>query len=143
MIEDDDLHAVAARPRTPLHPTITRDQIDVLVETFYADVWADARLGPIFTARIADRPRHLATMKSFWESVLLHTGSYRGRPMPAHMKLKEVVEGDFTIWLGHFERAVTRVFEPDARPLVIATAERIARSFWIGMFGGLSGRPTF
>jgi hemoglobin len=50
--------------RRPLHPSITELQIDALVETFYAAIWADQRLGPIFAAHIADREKHLETMSS-------------------------------------------------------------------------------
>jgi truncated hemoglobin YjbI len=40
-------------------------------------------------------------------SVVLKTGCYEGRPVPAHLKLKTVVEDDFAIWLGLF-RATAR-----------------------------------
>lgn len=137
----EDLRVRADIVRHPVHVSITEAQISNLVETFYDDIWADPRLGPIFSARIAERPAHLAKMKRFWSSVLLKTGVYTGRPMPAHVKLSEVQEADFAIWLGLFRRAADQAFEPDAAPLVIETAERIARSFWLAMFGGLVGSP--
>jgi hemoglobin len=114
--------------RTPVHPSITEAQIDALVETFYSAIWSDDRLGPIFSAHITDRPVHLATMKRFWSSVLLHTSTYKGRPVPAHAKLTGVVESDFPRWLDHFHYAAQNVFEPDAAVLVDAAAKRIAES---------------
>ena len=134
---DEFLRVRADIVRTPLHPSITEAQISDLVDTFYDAVWADDRLGPIFAGRIADRPAHLAKMKRFWSSVMLKTGSYSGRPMPVHMKLSEVQENDFVVWLSLFRKAARSSFETAAVPLVIETAERIARSFWLAMFGGL------
>ncbi len=137
----EDLRVRSDIVRHPVHPSITEAQIAHLVDTFYDAVWADPRLGPIFAGRIPDRPAHLTKMKTFWSSVLLKTGRYHGRPMPAHMKLDEVAESDFAIWLGHFRKAAAEAFEPEAAARVIETAERIARSFWLAMFGGIFGTP--
>jgi hemoglobin len=131
------------RPATallPVHPSITAEQIDAMVEAFYRQIWADDRLGPIFAAHISDRAKHLQTMKDFWSSVLLKTPSYRGRPVPAHMRLTEAVETDFPRWLAFFGDAAREAFDPDAAPLVIAAAERIARSLWMAMFAGPTSR---
>jgi hemoglobin len=130
---------VIARP--PVHPSITEAQIDALVETFYSAIWSDDRLGPIFSAHITDRPVHLATMKRFWSSVLLHTGVYKGRPVPVHVKLTGVVESDFPRWLDHFRHAAQDVFEPDAAVPVDAAAKRIAKSLWFAMFDGALTKP--
>ncbi len=127
--------------RHPVHDSISEEQIGRLVDSFYADVWADPVLGPIFSSRIKERDAHLVKMKNFWSSVLLHTGRYKGRPMPAHVKLSEVQEEDFGRWLRLFEKSVREVFSPDAVPLVMEKAQRIAQSFWLAMFGGLSGAP--
>ncbi len=130
--------------RLPLHDSITEAQVDALVETFYRRIWSDDRLGPIFAAHVTDRPKHLATMKRFWSSVLLKTGDYKGRPVPAHVKLTEVVETDFPRWLAFFRVSVSETFDPAAAPLVVAAAERIAQSLWFAMFGShLSRPPTF
>lgn len=121
--------------RQPVHPTITEEQVSYLVELFYQRVRADARLGPLFDARLEGKwPMHLAKMKDFWSSVLLRTGCYKGTPMPAHMQLHESVSEDFRIWLSIFRPTAVEVFQAEAAPLVIAIAERIAQSLWLGMF---------
>ncbi|MEL6372931.1 MAG: group III truncated hemoglobin [Pseudomonadota bacterium] len=120
--------------RAPAHASITEAQIAALVDTFYDQVWSDPRLGPIFSAHIDDRPAHLATMKRFWSSVLLKTGTYKGRPVPAHIKLAEVQDGDFEIWLGLFREACEKTFAPEPAAVVICTAKTIARSLWLAMF---------
>lgn len=130
--------------RRPVHSSITEQHVDALVETFYSSVWADERLGPIFEAHIVDRAAHLATMKRFWSSVLLRSGAYKGKPVPAHVKLSGVVESDFPRWLEHFHHATRSVFEPEAADLVDAAAKNIAESLWLAMFGGVAtGRPNW
>ena len=52
-----------------------------LVDRFYAKVRADALLGPIFAAHVADWGPHLERMAAFWSSVALMTGRYHGTPV--------------------------------------------------------------
>ncbi|MCW5732134.1 MAG: group III truncated hemoglobin, partial [Alphaproteobacteria bacterium] len=83
-----------------------------LVETFYGRIRQDELLGPIFDARIANWPAHLARMCDFWSSVALMSGRYHGQPMAAHIRLP-VDDGHFAHWLGLFE-AVAREVCPAA-----------------------------
>ena len=128
----EDLLAVGhASNRQPRHPSITRQQISDLVDNFYARVREHERLGAIFASRITgDWAPHLAKMKLFWASVLLRTGNYKGRPVPAHAKLSEVVIDDYRMWLDLFRATVRETFASQAQPLVIDAAERIASSPW-------------
>ncbi len=122
--------------RAPLHPSISTRQISELVDRFYDAVWADPVLGPVFVSRVGERrAEHLQRMKLFWSSVLLKSGAYKGRPVPAHVKLSEVRSDDFRIWLSHFRTTANTVFAPEAAPVVIEAAERIAASLWLAMFG--------
>jgi hemoglobin len=61
--------------------------IETLVRRFYERVRADAALGPIFSARIADWEPHLQRMCAFWSSVALMSGRYHGQPMQVHSPL--------------------------------------------------------
>ena len=131
-----ELAARAAFDARPLHPAITQDQISRLVDKFYDRVFADARLGPIFLKHIGeDRSAHMRTMKQFWSSVLLKTRTYTGQPVPVHLKLSEVRRDDFAIWLGYFRETANELFEPDAAAIIITSAERIAESLKLAMFG--------
>lgn len=114
----------------------------MLVDTFYDRVRRDGRLGPIFDARIGEAwPRHLQRMKHFWSSVLLRTGAYKGKPVPAHKRLQDVRTEDFDLWLSLFRKSVTEVFEAEAQPFVITAAERIAQSLWLAMFADPFSEP--
>ena len=118
--------------RTPVHPSIDTAQISALVDQFYAKVRAHERLGHLFADGMEkDWPEHLDRMKAFWRSVLLKTGEYKGKPVPAHMKLEEIKTDDFRQWLQLFEETASNLMAPEAVPLVLKTAERIASSLWL------------
>jgi len=133
-----NLRIEAARPK-PEKPIaaegVDRAFIGGIVRDFYARVRTDERLGPIFARHIAgDWEPHLEKMTDFWCSVILKTGEYQGRPVPAHLKLKEVRESDFAIWLGLFRQTVQERCSPEVAGVFIERAERIARSLQLAMF---------
>lgn len=125
-----------------VHPLVDRAFIGALVRDFYGRVRSDTRLGPIFASQIrGDWDPHLEKMTDFWCSVILKNGAYSGRPVPAHLKLKQVVEEDFDIWLGHFRKTVADRCPPDIADVFIERAERIAQSLKLAMFFRLD-RPA-
>ncbi len=106
--------------------------IDRLVRRFYAHVRADALLGPIFEARIADWEPHLQRMCAFWSSVALMTGRYHGQPMRVHMPLPVDAE-HFDRWLALFERTAEEVCPGPAVAHFVERARRIAESLELGV----------
>lgn len=109
-------------------------QIEDLVALFYARVREDAELGPIFERTIgADWGPHLKTMCDFWSSVMNTTGRYKGRPIPAHIKLTGIEPHHFERWLGLFANAVQELFEPALAQLFVLRAQRIAESLKLGL----------
>lgn len=133
-----NLRIEAARPK-PERP-IAAEGVDSafiggIVRDFYARVRNDQRLGPIFARHIAgDWEPHLEKMTDFWCSVILKTGEYQGRPVPAHLKLKDVREPDFAIWLGLFRQTVQERCSPKMADVFIDRAELIAKSLQLAMF---------
>jgi hemoglobin len=137
----DRIRPVAEEPLES--PEVDRAFIGRLVRAFYGRVRKDPRLGPIFEHHIADDwEPHLEKMTDFWCSVILKTGTYQGRPVPAHLKLKEVVEGDFAIWLGLFRETASELCAPEVAAVFIDRAERIARSLSLAMFFRLPQHPA-
>lgn len=129
--------------RALVHPDIDRAFIGALVRDFYGRVRADDRLGPIFAAEIkGDWNPHLEKMTDFWCSVILKNGAYSGRPVPAHVKLKQVRETDFDIWLGLFRETAEARCPPGVGDIFIDRAERIARSLKLAMFFRIDARPA-
>ncbi len=108
-------------------------QIRALVHRFYERIRDDAVLGPIFSRVIGDDwSRHLALMCDFWSSVMLSTGRYKGRPVPAHLKIDGVEPDHFTRWLTLFRATARELFVPALAEAFILRAERIAESLKLG-----------
>ena len=105
-------------------------QIEDLVATFYARIRKDPELGPIFERAIGDDwTPHLKTMCNFWSSVMLTSGKYKGRPIPAHIKIAEIEPKHFAHWLNLFSATAHELFAPPLAEAFVERAKRIAESF--------------
>ena len=78
-------------------PGIDEDTIRRVVTRFYALAREDEILGPVFKRVVPDDRwhAHLDTIADFWSSMLLGTGRYMGRPMPAHIAIPELDDPHF------------------------------------------------
>jgi len=86
------------------------EDIQLLVNTFYGRVRADALLGPIFNGVIANRwPEHLEKMYRFWQTVLLEEHTYHGSPFPPHANMP-LEERHFVAWLGLWQGTINDHF---------------------------------
>ena len=135
----DQARPAAERPLAD--PGVDRASIGALVRAFYSRLRENQRLGPIFAREITgDWEPHLEKMTDFWCSVILKTGDYQGRPVPAHLKLKDVTEADFDIWLAMFSQTAAELFGPEIAAVFVDRAERIATSLKLAMFFRLGDR---
>ena len=117
------------------HNGVDRTSIGKLVREFYAKVRQNERLGSIFAREITgDWEPHLEKMTDFWCSVILKSGDYHGRPVPAHIKLKDVTEADFDIWQALLGQTAAELFAPETAAVFVDRAERIAASLKLVMF---------
>lgn len=121
---------------------VDEQAVHVMVHTFYGCIREHPRLGEIFGRRLEGRwEEHLPKMEAFWQSVLMKNGAYKGKPVPAHLKQKELVSADYGAWLGVFRPVVRELFVPDLADEIIAIAERIAQSLWLATFGTPGANP--
>lgn len=92
----------------------TREDIQLLIDSFYEKVRKDDVIGYIFNdvAKV-DWPHHVPKMYDFWESVLFQRGSFNGNPMTTHMRLNHLVPltmTHFARWVELFTRTVDQLF---------------------------------
>lgn len=121
-------------PRAPGYPVgITDEMIRTLVHTFYARVRIDPLLGPIFNRVIEDWDDHLDKLCSFWSSVMLMTGRYKGTPMKAHAEIAEISPYHFARWLALFQATAIKTCPTDAAVVFVDRAHRIAESLQLGI----------
>lgn len=79
-----------------------RENISLLVNTFYGKIRKDEMLGPIFNGIIKDWPEHLDRLTDFWETNLLFTRKYKGNPLEVHNNVDRQM--DQVITMEHFGR---------------------------------------
>jgi len=109
--------------------------LQTLVDTFYASVRADPKLGTIFNDAIDDWPGHLDKLTAFWSSVMLTSGRYKGQPVPAHMRHRARITPElFDHWLALWAETTEQLMTPDAAALLQAKAARIAESLQLALF---------
>ena len=97
---------------------------------------ADPLLGPVFNPRVDDWDAHKVLMTSFWATVALRSGHYRGNPLAKHQPLP-IGGGHFQRWLALWREAADEVLDADSAALMSGYAERIGYGMRVGM--GLSG----
>jgi hemoglobin len=92
----------------------SREDIQLMVKTFYESVFEDVMLAPIFITSLGkDVAPHYARMTDFWEDQILGTFKFEGNPMKVHMELAERFSFDndlFDIWLRLFNLNVDSLF---------------------------------
>jgi hemoglobin len=108
----------------------TREDIELLVDQFYAKVLNDPLIGYIFkeVAKI-DLKNHMPTMYDFWESTLFHKTLYKGNPMKVHLDLHEkerLEKAHFDKWVALFNQTVDELFQGEKAELAKTRALSIA-----------------
>lgn len=113
------------------HDITAREDVELLVNTFYSKVNENATLSPIFNEiSKVDWPHHLPKMYSFWSSLLLGEQSYTGNPMVKHIDLSrqtDMTEVQFSTWLLLFNQTVNELFAGDKAEEAKSRAANIAR----------------
>jgi len=107
-----------------------RNDIIILVDTFYKNVVLNEQIGPIFTdvAKV-DWAHHLPKMYDFWESILFGKAIYKGNPMLTHFTLNEqtpLQTEAFETWKNLFFKNVDDLFTGPNAELIKQKAQSIA-----------------
>ena len=113
---------------------ISEQALKVLVDTFYGKVRQDALIGPVFNDAIGDWPDHLDKLQAFWSSVMLTSGRYKGRPLPAHIKHADRISpASFARWLALWRETTDELLDPASAAALQDKAVRIAESLSLGI----------
>src|SRR5688572_32573523 len=113
---------------------ITEERLSILVELFYGRVRRDPLIGPVFNGAIDNWPEHLDRLQAFWSSVMLTSGRYKGRPLPAHVRHAEsITPRSFDRWLSLWGQTTEELMPPAAAAALQEKAARIAESLSLGI----------
>ncbi len=109
----------------------TREDIILLVNTFYDGIKMHTLLGPIFNVSAnVNWETHLPKMYSFWSSLLLGEHSFGGNPMATHIALSKnipLTALEFSEWIELFNTTVDELFEGEKANEAKIRAANIAR----------------
>lgn len=91
-----------------------REDIELLVNTFYDKVKQDETIGFIFHEIIGeDWSHHLPIMYSFWETVIFHKASYTGNPVKKHIDIDTQIplkDEHYARWVALWTETVDSLF---------------------------------
>lgn len=108
----------------------TREDIELLVNTFYSKVVVDDTIGYFFKDIIdVNWDTHLPKMYSFWESILFGQMTYKGNPMQKHFPINQMEAMEkkhFERWLQLWKNTIEENFEGENASVAITKSENIA-----------------
>lgn len=108
----------------------SRDDIELLVNSFYAKVIKDETIGFFFKDVInVDWDQHLPKMYTFWETILFGQMSYKGNPMAVHFpinSLKAMEKKHFEKWLELWKETIEENFIGFKASMAITKSQNIA-----------------
>jgi hemoglobin len=91
-----------------------REDIELLVNTFYDKVKADNTIGHIFHKIIGDDwSHHLPIMYSFWETVIFNKAGYHGNPIQKHTEVDKkspLNQQHYDRWLQLWNETINQLF---------------------------------
>ncbi|MEH0157457.1 group III truncated hemoglobin [Limibacter armeniacum] len=115
-----------------------RDDIQLLVNTFYQKVRDDQRIGYLFddVAQV-DWQKHLPIMYDFWETNLLFVQKYKGNPIQTHMEVDDtenLEQKHFGYWMEHWFSTVDELFEGEKATLAKERARKMAHTIFMRVY---------
>lgn len=97
-----------------------REDVSLLVHTFYDKIRQDDLLGPIFNYHIAEDlwPPHLEKLTDFWMTNLFGVRAFKGNPTLAHVKVDkahnhQISQVHFGRWLQLWFETIDSLFDGD------------------------------
>ncbi len=117
----------------------SREEVSLLVHTFYGKVRKDALLGPIFNGIINDWETHLELLTDFWETNLFFKRKYFGNPMHAHIEVDKKVGGTinelhFGTWINLWHQTIDELFEGETAEVAKNRARNMGTFIHLNIF---------
>ena len=122
-----------------MHDISSREDVFLLVKTFYSKVRLDSLLGPIFNAIIQDWEEHFEHLTDFWQSNLFFEKKYSGDPLQKHAEVDKRVgytinELHFGVWLNLWFQTIDELFEGETAQIAKNRARNMGTYMHIKIF---------
>lgn len=116
-----------------------RDDLSLLVHTFYAKIRTNAEIGHFFNETITDWDAHLEKLTDFWENNLFAVRKYSSNPIAAHVEVDEkfhhTVNPDiFGLWLNLWFETLEELFEGENVELLKRRARKMGTFLLISIY---------
>ncbi|HLV53224.1 MAG TPA: group III truncated hemoglobin [Cryomorphaceae bacterium] len=118
-----------------------REDVSLLVNTFYAKIRRDDMLGDIFNRHVDDWPAHLSLLTDFWESNLFRVPKFRGNPPEAHRRVdhhenNSITPEHFGRWMKLWYETVDELFVGERAEMAKALARRMSTGLFLAIWHG-------
>ena len=122
----------------------TRDDVYLLVSSFYIKVRKDEVLAPFFNDVIKDWDAHLERLTTFWEASLFLKTKYTGNPLETHIKVdvdnkNTITEQHFGLWLNLWLETIDELFEGDFAQNAKFKARKMGSFLYLKIFEARMG----
>lgn len=116
-----------------------RDDVFLLVSSFYKKVRKDETLGPFFNDVIKDWDAHIDRLTTFWESSLFLRTKYNGNPLEVHVRVDKendhaITELHFGIWLNLWYQTIDELFAGDYAENAKRRARKMGTFLYLKIF---------
>lgn len=116
-----------------------RNDVFVLVSTFYARVVKNQEIGYFFNEVIEDWIEHIEKLTDFWETNLFMASKFRGNPMRAHKEVDQKVnhsieQKHFDVWLNLWFETIDDLFEGERASIAKNRARNMAGNLFMNMY---------
>ncbi|MBD0400486.1 group III truncated hemoglobin [Flammeovirga sp. EKP202] len=122
-----------------------REDVILLVNTFYTKVRAHDELGPFFDEHIKiDWDTHLPTMYDFWETNLFFISKYKGNPVKTHQEVDQkstIEQKHFGFWLQLWFNTIDELFKGEKADLLKSRARNMSHMLFMRIFNARSNNP--
>lgn len=112
---------------------LSEDQIDRVIQVFYAAIRQHEVLGPVFARHVTDWAAHEAKIARFWKKAILYQPGYDGNPMQVHMATTDIHGEHFSLWLALFDQTLRKILPETTANAWSALAHRIGSGMRMGV----------
>ncbi|MEO9803958.1 MAG: group III truncated hemoglobin [Reichenbachiella sp.] len=121
------------------HDIRSRQDVELMVNTFYDKVRQHHSIGPFFNEIITDWSEHLSKLADFWETNLFFVKAYKGNPLRAHLSVdqhfnNEIEQAHFGHWLQLWFETLDDLFEGKNKELAKERARSMAHIMFLRIF---------
>ena len=116
-----------------------REDVSLLVNTFYGKIRKHTILGPIFNGIITDWGQHLELLIDFWETQLFLKRKYFGNPVTAHQEVDDkmnhtITSEHFGLWLNEWFATIDELFEGETAWIARNRAQKMSTMLFMEIY---------